>query len=336
MTAFFSQTRRARVDVAIDFGTANMILAETQSGIVFNEPSLCCFVERAGRPHLYAAGSQAYAIRERVTGEQRVVRPLREGVMSDLDAGRELLRYAIRRSGKHSYFSRARAIVGVPADATQAERQALLTAVRDAGIGKAQLYDEPLMAAIGAGLDVEAPRGRMLIDCGAGTTEVAVISLGGICLSKSVRIGGDTLDEAIVDHLRARHRFEIGMRTAENVKLEIISLGNRAPGHIRIEIAGKSLDDGLPGRVSLTGTELTDVVGRHVERIVETVRLALAEITPELSRDILDDGVTLTGGSSAIALLSDSISAATGLEVRVADRSRDCVALGLSAVMRRG
>ncbi|MGZ8359609.1 MAG: rod shape-determining protein [Allosphingosinicella sp.] len=322
-------------DVAIDFGTANMMIAEAGASILFDEPSLCCFVEDGGRPRLFAAGTDAHAIRERTGGGYRITRPLRQGVMSDIDSGRELLRYAVHRTGRRRMFSRASAIVGVPADATQAERQALLTAVRDAGLAKARLYDEPLMAAIGAGIQVEEPRGRMVVDCGAGTTEVAIISLGSICVSKSVRIGGDTLDEAIVHHFHAHHRFEIGLRTAEAVKLELAALhAGEGEGTRTIEVSGMDDASRLPGRLSVPVHELLALVSRHVATIVEAVRSALSEAAPELSRDILDDGVTLTGGSSTIALLPHGISAGTGLRVQIADRPRDCVALGLSGLLQ--
>ena len=322
-------------DVAIDFGTANMMIAEAGAGIVFDEPSVCCFLDDSGRSRLFAAGTDAQAIRERASGGYRIVRPLRQGVMSDIDSGRELLRYAVARAGRRRRFSRASAIVGVPADATQAERQALLTAVEDAGLAKARLFDEPLMGAIGAGLRVEEPRGRMVVDCGAGTTEVAIISLGAICVSKSVRIGGDTLDEALSAFFHSRYRFEIGLRTAEAVKLELAAC-RAADGDDKRTIEVSGMDDAsrLPARMSVPVPELLAIVSRHAGMIVEAVRLALSEASPELSRDILDDGVTLTGGSSTLALLSEAITEATGLDVRIADRPRDCVALGLSRVLQ--
>ena len=336
MKTFFNRNAALQAaDVAIDFGTANMMVGEAGNGILFDEPSVCCFVDNGGRSRLYAAGTDAREIMERATGGHRIARPLRHGVMSDIDAGRELLRYAIGRSGMRRMFSRAKAIVGVPADATQAERQALLTAVRDAGIAKARLFDEPLMAAIGAGLAIEEPRGRMLVDCGAGTTEVAIISLGGICLSKSVRIGGDTLDEAIVSHLHARYCFEIGLRTAEKVKLELAALDRSADPSVRtIEISGKDQRKGLPGRLSVPVEELLSIVSCHVGMVVDAVKSALSEASPELSRDILDDGVTLTGGSCTMPLLSEGIAQGTGLRVQTAAQPRDCVALGLSKVLQ--
>ena len=191
------------------------------------------------------------------------------------------------------------------------------------------------MAAIGAGLPIHEPRGRMLIDCGAGTTEVVIISLGDICLSRSVRIGGDTLDEAIVNHFHSRHHFEIGLRTAEKVKLELAALDKAADGPSgMVEVSGKDERGGLPSRLSVPADELLSLVSRHVGAIVDAVKAALAQASPELSRDILDDGITLTGGSSAIALLSGRIVEATGLCVRIADRPRDCVALGLSSILQ--
>lgn len=337
MMTLFQRSGSHVSDVAIDFGTANMMVGEAGSGIIFDEPSVCCFVNEGVRSSLYTAGAEARAIMERETGRYRIARPLRQGVMSDIDAGRELLRYAIGRSGSPRMFSRAKAIVGVPVDATQAERQALLTAVRDAGVSKASLFDEPLMAAIGAGLPVDEPRGRMLVDCGAGTTEVAVISLGRICLSKSVRIGGDTLDEALVSHFQTHHRFNIGLRTAEEVKLKIVALGKSTEhAHRMIEVRGIDGRQSSPGRLSVPIQEVFVPVSRHVGIVVNAVKAALSETSPELSRDILDDGITLTGGSSTITLLSESIAEATGLSVHIAERPRDCVALGLKSILQAG
>ena len=334
MTSFLTRNARAAsADVAIDFGTANILVGEIGSGIVLDEPSVCCFIDDGGRSRLYAAGAGAHPIVERATGRHRIAKPLRSGVMSDIDAGRELLRYAIDRTGGRRAFRRAKVLIGVPADATPAERMALLTAARDAGISNTRLFDEPLMAAIGAGLAIEEPRGRMLIDCGAGTTEVVVISLGGIYLTKSVRIGGDTLDEAIINHLHLRHRFEIGITTAERVKREIAADGSATRGVV--EMRGKQSATRMPGILMVPVDELLAVVARHVGAIAETVKSALSETPPELSRDILDDGITLTGGSSVTNLLSQSITAATGLAVQIADRPRDCVALGLASILER-
>lgn len=329
----FLTHRGRQPDIAIDFGTANMLVSDS-AGISFDEPSICCFSEQNGRPRLHTAGAEAHAMADHATGHLRMARPLRQGVMSDIDAGREMIRYAISRSGPRRAFSRARAIVGVPADATQAERQALLTAVKDAGVGGARLLEEPLMAAIGAGLAIEEPRGRMLVDCGAGTTEVAVISLGSICLFRSIRIGGDTLDETIIHHLHSQHRLDVGLRTAEQVKRQIAALATDASSETEmIDVSGRSVTDALPVRMAVPTHDLLSLVARHADAVAETVKLALAETPPELSHDIFDDGITLTGGSSTITLLSRSIAMATGLDVEVAEHPRDCVALGLGRVL---
>jgi rod shape-determining protein MreB len=270
----------------------------------------------------------------RVSGPFRIARPLRGGVLSDMAAARELIRFATRRAGGAWRVRRARALVGVPNDATQAERRALTTAVHDAGLGHVQLLPEPLMAAIGAGLDVDAPRGRMVIDCGAGTTEVVVISLGAICLSSTARIGGDTLDEALLEHLVRRHRFQIGRPGAEQLKLELAHLGAADEARDRaVTIKGLSLAAGLPETLSIGADELLHVCEKHLQAIVGIVIAALEHTPPELSRDILDDGILLTGGGAMTGLLSRRITEATGLEARIAAAPLDCVAHGLAQAL---
>lgn len=214
MASLFSR----RPDLAIDFGTANLRVIRRDEGVVFDEPSLCCFSKDGNAPGLIAAGMGAQAMVDRTTGNLEVKRPLRRGVLQDINSARELLRYAVPKALGRRRTGPVRAVIGVPADATMAERSALLTAARDAGIGSARLIAEPFAAAIGAGLPVSAATGTMLVECGAGTTEVAVLSLGGICLTRSVRIGGASLDQAIADALHFRHKFLIGDTTAERVQ----------------------------------------------------------------------------------------------------------------------
>lgn len=324
---------RASADLAIDFGTANTLIFERGSGIVFNEPSACCFVGDDSRPKLVAAGDEAHRMMDRVSSPHRIARPLRRGVMSDIDAGREMLRYAVRKSVGARAARGANAIIGVPADATQAERRALLTAANEAGLANARLFHEPLMAAIGAGLDIERPRGRMLLDCGAGTTEVVIISLGAICVSKSERIGGDTFNSVLTDHLQARHDFLIGTMTAERIKLEIAGLSTESVSDGQISLGGQDLATGLPGLLTVPASELTALLAKHVMPIVAAVRATLAQTPPELSHDILEDGITLTGGAAMPALLSEAITAATGLATNISERPLDCVALGLGAYL---
>jgi rod shape-determining protein MreB len=334
----FSSRRRSldAPDIAIDFGTANIIVVERGAGVIFNQPSVCCF-EAGFSTRLFAAGTEARAMIGRVSGPLRIARPLRNGVLSDIMAARELVRFAMRREGRPWRGRKARALVGVPNDATQAERRALATAVHDAGLGHVQLLSEPLMAAIGAGLDVEAPRGRMVVDCGAGTTEVAVISLGAVCLSSTVRIGGDALDEALLDHLLLRHRFQIGRPAAEQLKLELARLVDSDEDKGRaVQIKGLNLAAGRPESLSLAADELVQVCEKHFQAIVAIVSAALEHTPPELSRDILDDGILLTGGGAMMGLLSRRIAEATGLEARIAPTPLDCVALGLARALEEG
>jgi rod shape-determining protein MreB and related proteins len=330
---FRRDSRPVDANVAIDLGTANTLVVKRGSGVVFNEPSVCCFTGSGTKKSLFAAGSEASAMVGRVTRDLQITRPLRGGVLSDMDAGRELIRYAIGHARSGWSTVRLKALIGVPADATQAERRALKTAAHDAGIAKVELLDEPLLAAIGTGLDVQAPRGRMLVDCGAGITEVVIIALGGICLSRTTRIGGDTLDAALVDYLHLRHRFQIGPSAAESLKLRIIQLLETGEAESLVEIAGQNMATGLPQTLSLPCRELLVVYERHLQAIVDTVRSALLETAPELSQDIFEDGLMLTGGASMVKLLRDRITEATGLATHCPPDPLNSVARGLETLL---
>ncbi|OYX16693.1 MAG: hypothetical protein B7Z07_02245 [Sphingomonadales bacterium 32-67-7] len=239
-----------RPEIAIDFGTANVRIIRRDDGILFDEPSLCCFSRMAGDHDLVAAGAQARAMVDRTPAHLQVKRPLGRGVLQDIEAARGLLRYAMSRAGGRRRLRAPRVIIGVPADATQAERNAMLTAANDAGLGEVELVAEPFAAALGANLPVGDPAGSMIIECGAGTTEVAVFSLGGICVSGSVRIGGATLDKAIADQLHMHHKFLIGDLTAEQLKLDYAAR-RQAPARTdgeTIAIRGRSLRSKLRRR----------------------------------------------------------------------------------------
>lgn len=331
-----SVLRTHEADLAIDLGTANTLVVKRGAGVIFNEPSLCCFAGSGSDKKLFAAGVEAGGMVGRVTRGLHITKPLRGGVLSDIDGGRELIRYAIKSARRGWFSSRPRALIGVPADATEAEKRALATVATDAGIAKVELVTEPFLAAIGAGLDVHEARGRMLVDCGAGTTEVAVISLGGICLSKTVRIGGETLDSALADHLHLRRRFHIGSAAAERLKLEITHLLDVDAGDTRsmLEIRGQNLATGLPQTLSIPCSELVAVYERHLWAIVDTVRAALNETPPELSQDIYDDGLTLTGGGSMAPLLGRRITEATGLGVSIPAEPLRSVAEGLERLLQ--
>jgi rod shape-determining protein MreB len=230
-------------------------------------------------------------------------------------------------------FRRIRAVIGIPADATQAEKHALSTAAMDAGFAEPQLSAEPSLAAIGLGLDVEEPRARMIVDCGAGTTEVAVIALGAICVSHSVRGGGETLDQSLADHLHSRHRFHIGAPSAEALKLKLSSALAAEDAFAEVEIRGLDAASGLPRMLCLAAAELLNVWNKHADQIVRAVRVTLSETPPELSHDILEDGIILTGGAAMTALLSDRISTATGIDTEIADAPLRTVAKGLQRTL---
>jgi rod shape-determining protein MreB len=326
--------RPGGADLAIDLGTANTRVMVRGDGLVFDEPSLCCFNERTGRPQLLAAGENVRAMVDRTPDALRVVRPLSRGVLDNMDATGELLRYAVRKSLNRRPRRSLRAIMGVPADATQAERNALLTAAGDAGLSKVRLLAEPLAAALGAGLPVARPEGSMLVECGAGTTEVAILSLGDICLRRSVRLGGQALDGAIADHIHLKHHFLIGTTTAEQLKLDMVSHLEDEARPSTVSVKGRNLISGGPATIDIPLGEITGVINRHVARIVEVIRDTLNDSPPELARDIHENGIVLTGGSATLALLRREVIASTGLQVYVAEQPLQCVARGLGSLLR--
>lgn len=324
-----------RPEIAIDFGTANVRVIRRDEGIVFDEPSLCCFSRRDGTMNLVAAGAEAHAMLDRVPAHLKVRRALCRGVLQDIATAKGLLRYALSRTVGAKRLRAPNAIIGVPADATQAERSAMLTAADDAGFGSVTLIAEPLAAAIGADLPVDDPAGSMVIECGAGTTEVAVFSLGGLCETGSVRIGGGTLDQAIADHLHFRHKFLVGELTAERLKLDYVARRlNPDDGQTgAIRVRGRCLKKGLPDTISVPTAELDMVVEKHIAQIVRVVREVLGRTPPELSQDIHDRGIVLTGGGALMPLMRSMIAQATDLPVEAAEQPANCVANGLQRML---
>lgn len=327
-----SSSRRATT-IGIDLGTANTLVVAPGAGVLFDQPSVCCFQAYDAVPKFIAAGSEASSYVGKVAKPLKIIRPLRNGVLSDMTAARELLHFVRKTVNAGHRFGRVRPHIGIPADATQNERRALTTAAMDAGFGEPELIPEPLLAAIGLGLPVQEAAGRMIVDCGAGTTEVAVISLGSICVSKSVRGGGEALDQALIDHLHSRHRFQVGVAAAENLKLQISGLLAAGQSDALVEVRGLDTTSGLPRVMSLPASELLPVWLKHVEQIVQIVRDALSETDPEMSQDILESGILLTGGGALSALLAERIESGTGVPTRVVDAPRRCVALGLQRLI---
>jgi rod shape-determining protein MreB len=321
--------------IGIDLGTANTVVVAAGSGIIFDQPSVCCFQGYNAVPRFIAAGTEASTYVGRIAKPLKIVRPLKNGVLSDMEATREMLRFVRKTIGAERRFKQVRPHIGIPADATQSEHRALETAAVDAGFGPPKLVPEPLLAAIGSGMDVGQARGRVVVECGAGTTEVAVISLGIICLSKSARGGGEALDQSLIEHLKAEHRFHIGVAAAEALKIQLsVVLAQGEPAQL-LEVRGLDTASGTPRVLQLPASELLPVWLRHVEEIVSVVRDTLRETPPELSQDVLDDGITLTGGGATGALLAARILEKTGVRTHVGGTPRHCVALGLQSILER-
>jgi rod shape-determining protein MreB len=325
--------RPKRADLAVDLGTARTTVLETGSGIVFDEPTLCCFKAFDAVPAFIAAGLEAQRFVGRVAKPLKMVSPLRNGVVSDMAAARELIKFATRHARPTGPFARTRALFGVPADATEAERRALISAATDAGISDPEVLPEPLLAAAGAGLELDSPRGKMIVDCGAGVAEAVVISLGGICAASSIRGGGDELTRSIVDHFRTRRRFLIGFATAERLKLEVSGKLASDAAEAELTVRGLAASSGLPQRLEIPLSEFMTVWERDLSAIVKMVRQVLHSTPPELCQDIFEDGILLTGGGAYTALLAHRIQESAGVSTRIAEQPQKAVAKGLSVMM---
>lgn len=324
------RSKKQKPDIAIDLGTANTRVLTAADGIIFDEPSLCSFALGSGKKTLVAAGNDASKMLGRNTDDLIIVRPLSNGVLNDIDTARIFLDYAIRNSIGKPRRSGLTATIGIPADATGAERNSLMTAAKDAGISSVDLIDEPIAAAQGAGIDVNAPTGAMILECGAGLTEAVVLSLGGLCGRAAIRQGGDSLDQSIIDYLHAKHKFLIGQNTAEKAKVELVELmvaDVEAAGSIAI--SGQNMATGLPEILSVPVSELAELVTKHLDAIATMSANLLSDTAPELCDDIYTNGMILTGGGATISLIGQTLRDRIGVPVTVADQSKSCVANGL-------
>lgn len=333
MTMLFSRRSREHADIAIDLGTANTRVIGRGAGVLFDQPSLCCFEDDGISSKVVAVGHDASKIMNRTSGTLKVRSPLARGVLQDIDAARELLKFAVRSGTGRRGYGRPNTIIGVPADATQAECAALHTAAADAGLRTVNLVREPLAAAFGADLPVDEPTGSMIVECGAGTTEVAVLSLGGFCLTRSARGGGAALDAGIASYLHKQHQFLIGEPTAERLKRELaVLLASPATDRLSVEIKGRSLKDRRPGVLTLSAGEFLPVFTKHAGQIAGLVRQVLNETPPQISHDICGRGIVLTGGS-ALPFIAEVIGIETNLVVNIADQNKLCVTRGLSKIL---
>lgn len=319
--------------VGIDLGTANTRAVSSRTGIVFDQPSICCFQGYDAVPRFITAGDEASNYEGRVARPLKIVHPLRNGVLSDMTAARDYLRFVRRSLGGRRRFGRIKPFIGIPADATQSEQRALKTAAVDAGFGMPRLIPEPYLAALGLGLDLEQPSARMIVECGAGTTEIAVIALGGFCLVSSVRGGGNALNKALSERLHSRHQFQIGAIEAEKLKLQLSEIYAGQLVDTSVSIKGLDIVTGLPRVRTLPVAGLHSVWTKHIMQIVEGIRAQLHEAPPEIAQDILENGITLTGGGSLVAQLAEEISQHTQVRTYVAEHPKDCVALGLRRLL---
>ena len=319
-------------DLAIDLGTANTLVFVRGEGIVLNEPSIVAIHE--ADQSIIAVGREAKAMLGRTPGNIRVIRPLRDGVIADFDITEKMLAYFISQTHRwHRTILRPRVVVGVPSGITQVERRAFRDAAMHAGARAVYLVEEPVAAAMGAGLPIQEPGGNLIVDIGGGTTEVAVISLAGVIYCKSVRIAGDQMDEAIRQHIRKHYNLLIGERRAEEIK---INLGSAYPGEGEprtMEVKGRDLVDGFPKTVVLTEDEVREALRDSVMAIVETVRTCLELTPPELAADIVDTGIVITGGGGLLRGLDRLLGQETQLPVTVAKDPIACVALGIGRVL---
>ncbi len=313
-------------DMGIDLGTANTLVFVKGKGIVVNEPSVVAIKEKTNE--VLAVGDEAKQMIGRTPGNIVAIRPLKDGVIADFATTSAMLRYFIGKAYKQSLFSsKPRVIVCVPSGVTSVEKRAVEEATEKAGAKKALIMEEPMAAAIGAHLRVEEPTGNMVVDIGGGTTDVAVISLGGIVASKSLRIAGDEFDEYIVSYIKREYNLMIGERTAEQIK---INIGAAYPtgADETMEIRGRDLVTGLPKVLTITSTEVTEAIKEPVNAIIDAIKMTLEKTPPELAADIMESGIMLTGGGALLTGLDTLISLETGMPVKIAEDPLDCVAKG--------
>lgn len=316
-------------DMAIDLGTANTLVYVKGRGIVLNEPSVVAIFNNNGRNQVLAVGDEAKLMLGRTPGNIQAIRPMRDGVIADFDVAEEMIKHFIRKVHNRRTFANPQVVICVPSGATAVERRAIQESALSAGARRVYLIEEPMAAAIGAGLPVTEPTGSMIVDIGGGTTEVAVLSLGGIVYSRSVRVGGDKMDEAIIAYIRRHHNLLLGESSSERIKKEVGSASVPDKSDTTsIKIRGRDLMNGVPREVSISQREIAESLTEPVGAIVEAVKVALEATPPELAADIVDKGIILTGGGALLKNLDKVLREETGLPVSIADEALSCVALG--------
>lgn len=320
-------------DIGIDLGTANTLVYMRGKGIIIREPSVVAVDVKMDRVRY--VGQEAKDVIGRTPGSIVAVRPLKDGVIADFDMTTSMLQEFIRKALKGRAFagSRVRVIICIPSGVTAVERRAVKEATQNAGAKRVSIIEEPMAAAIGAGLPVADPTGSMIVDIGGGTSEVAVISLGGIVTSRSVRVAGDEFDSSIINYIKKKYNLLIGERTAENIKIAIGSAYPYADNEPSMDIKGRNLLNGLPENVTVTSEEIREALSEPLSHVIEAIKVTLEKTPPELAADIIDQGIMLAGGGALLKGLDLLIHAETGMPVKVAERPLDCVADGTGKVL---
>lgn len=317
-------------DIGIDLGTANTLVHVKGKGIVVREPSVVAV--NIKNNEVLAVGESAKEMIGRTPGNIVAIRPMKDGVIADFDITQSMIKYFIKKAMSYGVFNKPRVVICVPSGVTEVEKRAVEDATLQAGAKEAYLIEEPMAAAIGAELPVEEPSGSMVVDIGGGTSEVAVISLGGIVTSKSLRVAGDELDEAIVHYIKKEYSLMIGERTAEQIK---VTIGGAYPKtkEERMDIRGRDLITGLPKNIEITSSEINEALKEPVNSIIDSIKYTLEKTPPELASDIMDRGIMLTGGGALLDGLDKLIKQETGMPVSIAERPLDCVVLGTGKVL---
>ncbi len=313
-------------DLGVDLGTANVLIFEAEKGIVVREPSVVAMDKNTSK--ILKVGEEARNMLGRTPGNIVAMHPLRDGVISDHEMTVEMLKELFRKASSASLLSpKPRVVIAVPSGVTEVEERTVINAAIDAGARRVYLIEEPLAAALGAGLDISGPKGQMIVDIGAGTTDVAVLCLSGVAVSSSMKIAGDVMDEYIAWYVRRKHAAVIGLSTAEDIKIQIGSVYDRAE-EISMTVRGRDVKTGMPKEIVLTSTEIREPLQNCARQIADKVRAVLEEATPELVSDIYENGITLTGGCSQIWGMDKLMSELTGVLCTVADDADSCVAYG--------
>ena len=316
-------------DMAIDLGTTNFLVYVKGEGVVLNEPSVVSLVEYEGKNKVLAVGEEAKVMLGRTPGKIKAIRPMKDGVIADFEIAEEMIKYFIKKVHKGRALSNPQIVICVPSGATNVERRAIRESADAAGARKVYLIEEPIAAAIGAGLPVAEPTGSMVVDIGGGTTEVAVLSLGSVVLSTSIRCAGDKFDESILEYMRTTHKLAIGETTAERMKKEIGSACPPDDGDGEsLYVKGRDLITGLPKEISITERQISEALSEPVAQVIDAIKRALEQTPPELSADIVERGIMLTGGGALLSNLDTVLRRSTSVPVLVAEDPLLCVVMG--------